>query len=69
MNTLAALPNDSKLWMYLALNESKAGDNTDAKVAINNASIYGQVNSAIYNDTMNNLPFTVTEYGKTIQIH
>jgi hypothetical protein len=55
--------------MYLALNEAKAGDNTDAKVAINNASIYGQVNSAIYNDTMNNLPFTVTEYGKTIQIH
>ena len=69
VNTLAALPNDSKLWMYLALNEAKAGDNTDAKVAINNASIYGQVNSAIYNDTMNNLPFTVTEYGKTIQIH
>lgn len=65
---LSKLPRDPLLWMYLALQDEKNGDNADAKVAITNAANLGQVPSAIYDNIMLDRPFSITIAGRVIQL-
>ena len=54
---LSAYPQNFKLWLYLAMYEDRAGDNDNAKLAINNAMKYGPVPDQISKAILNNQPF------------
>ncbi len=59
LNALEKFPQDYKLWTYLAILEDRYNDNADAKIAITNAARYGQVSQGLYDNIMNNRPFTL----------
>jgi tetratricopeptide (TPR) repeat protein len=63
VQTLGKYPQDSIVWLDLAILEDRYNDNADAKVAITNAAMYGQAPKFIYNSIMNNQPFTVELIG------
>lgn len=57
-SSLSILPHDSILWMEFAIYSDKLGDNTGARIAITNASRYGQVPVALYGRIMNHEKYT-----------
>jgi uncharacterized membrane protein len=67
---LSLYPNDSTLWIYLAVIQENNNDKTDAKVSIANAVKNGQVPTSIVYGIISNTPFTVSIYGtnKLVQV-
>jgi len=63
-----AYPQDSKLWLYIAILDGAEGTNANAKVAIANAAKYGPIPQILYEDIMNNHPFTLPILGKTLLV-
>jgi tetratricopeptide (TPR) repeat protein len=59
LSELKQYPENFYLWLYLAVLEDQNNDNSDAKVAVSNAAKYGQVPRVIYNNIMNDKPFTL----------
>jgi tetratricopeptide (TPR) repeat protein len=70
LNSLKLFPQDSKLWMYLAILEENNNDTSDAKYAIANAAADGQISQVMYNSIMYNQlsALKVANLGKTIYI-
>jgi Flp pilus assembly protein TadD len=70
MNSLAKFPQDSRLWVYLALFDQQHGDNTNAQKAIKYAAKFGQIPQSIYDHIMDNTPFTINlgNTGQTLYI-
>ena len=69
-SSLKLFPQDSTLWMYLAIFEATHSNNAEAKIAISQAARYGQVNQTVYDDLMTNKPFVlnIPDVGKSIRI-
>jgi tetratricopeptide (TPR) repeat protein len=67
-SALKKYPDDSNLWLYLAILEQRLGDNTDAKLAIKNAANYGQIPPSIYNSILSNKPFNIEIAGEQIDV-
>lgn len=53
-------PTDAILWMDLAVLEDKYKNNDYAKFDISKAASYGQINQALYDNIINNRPYTLT---------
>lgn len=68
VSSLKLAPTDANLWMYLALLEERTNDNANAKIAISNAASLGQVPQNIYDNIMNNVPFTLNVAGQSLKI-
>jgi hypothetical protein len=68
VNTLHLFPRDSPLWMYIAILQDKNNNNEAAQIDIENALRYGNVPQALYDNIINNVPFTITLAGKDISI-
>ncbi len=63
-------PKDSQMWEYLAFYFQMNGDNSGAKTAITKAAEYGQIPQALYENIMNNKPFTlnINNFGLKLNI-
>jgi tetratricopeptide (TPR) repeat protein len=61
-------PQNPYLWTYLAIFEDMHGDNTDARIAINNATRYGQISQLLYNNIIDNKSFLLTNFFPGINI-
>jgi hypothetical protein len=69
LSELNQYPQNYDLWLYLAIFEEKNDDNKDAKIAVINAEKYGQVLPLLYNNILNNLPFTLNISDLNINIY
>jgi hypothetical protein len=69
-SSLHLYPHDPTLWMYLAIVEQQAGDNSDAKVAMATAEQYATLPVVIDEGINNNTPFQMylADMGKTITV-
>lgn len=69
LGALQEYPQDSQLWLYLAIVEDAHGNAANAKTAIQNATKYGEISPVLYDDIMANQPFTLDlDIGKTVSI-
>lgn len=68
LRALQTFPHDSNIWMYLAILDDRNNDNYGAKIAITNAQAYGQVPAFIYDNIINNEPFTINLADKGVSI-
>jgi hypothetical protein len=66
--SLTLYPNDSTLWLYLALLEDRNGDNTDAQTAIVNAAKYGQIPEGLATSIMDEQSFSIQIVGSKVSI-
>lgn len=65
---LREYPHDFKLWLYYAVFEGAIGSNDNAKNAITNAAMYGNVPKIIYDGIMKDQSFTIPILGKTLLV-
>ena len=69
LRALNNFPHDPVLWTYLALFQAQHGDSNGAKLAISNATKYGNVSDEIYNRIMNDQPFQYNLTGTPIRVN
>jgi hypothetical protein len=67
LSALKKFPQDSNLWLALAILEDKNNDNPAARVAITKAASYGQIPQSIHDNIMNARPFSLN-FGGTGQV-
>jgi len=59
LQSLSKFPDDSKLWMFLAILYERNNDNADAEIAISNAEKYDIVPQTYYDGIMSRQPFMI----------
>jgi hypothetical protein len=67
---IKAYPHDSKIWLYLAVDEDAAGSSANARAALSYAVKYGQIPQTLYNDIYSGQPFALSLpiYNKALEI-
>jgi len=65
---LKEYPRNYKIWLYEAVFEGASGMTSEAKTAITNAVKYGPIPQVIYDNIMQDKPFTVPILDKTLLV-
>src|SRR6266478_2163243 len=67
LRSTSFFPQNMKIWLYLAIQQYRNGDITNARSSITNAVNYGQVPQEVYDGIINNRPFSFNiDNNKTI---
>src|SRR6266704_496483 len=71
LNALKVYPQDTLLWMYLAIFDDRLGDNADAQIEITKAVSLdtGEVPQSIYENIMGNRSFRLIVVNRIIQVN